>query len=134
MKRRSSEVVVTNVFIGRRHRCETRYLEFSITAKKVYYLFIFLIARTGRLFFAFFGQLLFQTALTIAMQHGLVPVLAKVFGDVVFVGVILAYCYNLVKGLQQYAHKGEYGHQFFQENADCDPFYGTKLRTTGIIS
>ncbi len=119
MKRRSSEVVVTKVFIGRRHRCKPRYLEFSITAKKIYDLFIFLIARIGRLFFAFFGQLLFQTALTIAMQHGLVPVLAKVFGDVVFVGVILAHYYNLVKGLQQYADEGEYGDQFLQENTDC---------------
>jgi hypothetical protein len=56
-----------------------------------------------------FCQLLFEAAFTIAVHHGLAPVLAKVFGYEIFIGIILRYNYNLAKGLQQYAHKGEYG-------------------------
>jgi hypothetical protein len=76
---------------------------FGISIKKVYYLLAFLIVRRWRLVTGFFCQFLSQAAFTIAMHHGLIPVLAEVFGYVVFVGVIFSQYYNLAKGLQQYA-------------------------------
>ena len=75
------------------------HLKFSISAKKIYHLLALLIAGIRGLFLAFFGQLLFQAAFTIAMHGWLIPVLTKVFGYVVFIGIILTHYHNLVKGL-----------------------------------
>ncbi len=75
------------------------YFKFSISVKQVYHLLTLLVAGIGRLLLAFFCQLLFQTAFTIAMHRWFVPVLTKIFGYVVLVGIILAQYYNLAKGL-----------------------------------
>jgi len=80
------------------------YFKLGIGAKKVYYFLAFLVAGRWRLLFASFCQFLFQAAFTIAVHHGLIPVLAKVSRYIVFIGVILRYYHNLAEGLQQYAH------------------------------
>ena len=67
--------------------------------KQGHYLFAFLVAGRWGLVFAFRCKLLFQATLTVAMHHGLIPVLAKVFGYVVFLSIILRYYHHLVKGL-----------------------------------
>lgn len=48
------------------------------------------------------------------MQFGFVPVFTKIFGYIIFVGIICRYYHHLVKGLEQNAHKGYYGNDFFQ--------------------
>ncbi len=67
------------------------------------------------------------------MHCRLGPVLAKVFGYVLFIGIILRHYYNLAEGLQQYACKGEYGYQLFQKG-DSNQFYNIKLHVTANIS
>ena len=66
------------------------------------------------MFLALFGQLLFEAAFAITVHHGFVPVLAKVFGNVVFMYIIIGQHYNLAKGLQHDTQEGYYGYQFFQ--------------------
>ena len=75
------------------------YFEVRVGAKKIDYLFALLVTWIWRLLLPFFCQFLFQAAFTIAMHRWLVPVLAKVFGYVVLISVVLAYYHNLVKGL-----------------------------------
>ena len=99
VKRRCSEIVVAKILVGNFGQIKTVYFEFSIRTKQVYYLLTLLVAWIGRLLFAFFCQLLFQAAFTIAMHGWLIPVLTKVFGYVVFIGIILTHYHNLVKGL-----------------------------------
>ncbi len=85
------------------------YFKFCISAKQGHYCFLLLVARRWGLVFSFFGQLLFQAAFTITMHHGFVPVLAKIFGYVIFLRIILRHYHHLVEGLQKDAHKGYYG-------------------------
>jgi len=87
-----------------------RYFKPGICAKQVDYLLAFLVAGRWRLATCFFCQFLFKAAFTIAMHLWFIPVLAKVFGYVVFIGIILCYYYNLVEGLQQDAYQGCYGY------------------------
>ncbi len=82
------------------------YFKFGIGVKQVYGYFTFLVARIGGLFFGLFGQFLFEAAFTIAMHHGFIPVLAKVFCYVIFIGIILCYDHNLATGLKQNANEG----------------------------
>ena len=85
-----------------------------IAVKKIYHLLAFLIAWRRGLVLSFFSKFFLQAALTVTMHFGLIPVLAKVFGYKILIGIILRNNYNLVKGLQQYAEQGDYGNKFFQ--------------------
>lgn len=62
-------------------------------------LFFLLIALTRSLFLAFFGELLLKTTLTVAVQLRLTPVFTQVFGNKIFVSIILRHYHHLVKGL-----------------------------------
>jgi len=106
----SPEIVAAEILAGNIRSYISLYFKFGISAKKVHYLLVFLIAGRWRLISCFFCQFLFQAAFTIAVHHRFVPVLAKVFSYVVFVGIIFRYYYNLAKGLQQYAYRGYYGY------------------------
>jgi len=82
------------------------YLNVGISVKKIYYLLTFLIARIGRLVFALFSKFLFETAFAIAMHHGFIPVLTKIFCYIVLVGIVLRNDHNLTTGLKQDAQEG----------------------------
>ncbi len=99
MKRRSLQIIVAKILVGNVSSCKMIYFKFSIRAKQVYDLFAFLVAGIGCLLFPFFSQLLFQAAFTIAVHRWFIPVLAKVFGNVVFIGIVLTKYHNLIKGL-----------------------------------
>lgn len=47
-------------------------------------------------------QLLFQVAFTTAFTLGVVPVLTKIFGDVIFVYLVIQYHHKLIHALYQY--------------------------------
>ncbi len=85
-----------------------------IVAVKEGELRFFLVFRRWGLVIAFLCQLLFQAAFTITVHHGFIPVLAKIFSDVLFLCVILSHYHHLAKGLQQDAYAGYYGDKLFQ--------------------
>ena len=99
MKRSCSEIIVAKILVGNVSDSKMIYFKFSIRTKKVHDLLTLLVAWIGCLLLAFFCQLLFQAAFTIAVHGWLVPVLAKVFGYVVFIGIVLTQYHNLAKGL-----------------------------------
>ena len=99
VERGCCQIVVTEIFIGDFKRCKMFYLYPVVGVKKIYHLLTFLILRIWHLFFALLSQFLFEAAFTITMHHGFIPVLAKIFSDVVFVGIILRHYHYLTKGL-----------------------------------
>ena len=99
LERRSTQVVITEIIFVNYNAAEMLYLKFSCIAKQVYYLLVFLATWPGRLLFTFLCQLLLQAAFTIAMQTGLAPVLTKVFGYKVFIGIVLCHYHYLAEGL-----------------------------------
>ena len=72
---------------------------FYAGAEKINPMFIFLVAGRWCLVLSLFCQLLFQAALTIAVHHGLVAVLAEVLCYIVFIGIVFGHYYHLAKGL-----------------------------------
>ena len=62
----------------------------------------------------YFFELLFQMAFTVALHGRLRPVLAKVFGDVLFIELVEAYNTQLHRALQQEANGDYYGDALFQ--------------------
>jgi|GEM_PF-4946153 len=91
------------------HRCGRRVMDIDRRSfEKERHLLLALVA--WRLaFFAFFGQALFEAAFTLAVHGGPVAVLAKVFGYVIFVGIVLRHNDHLTAGLQQDADNEQYG-------------------------
>jgi len=102
VKRRSPEIVITKITSRNCEWCKIFYFKLNVRTKQVHHLLTFLVARSGGLVLTFCCQLLFQAAFTITMHHGLIPVLAKIFSDVIFIGIVFGNNYNLTKGLQQY--------------------------------
>ena len=98
MERSGSKIVITKVFAGNTKRGKMFYFEPGISIKQIY-LFALLILGSGGLLLTFFGEFLFEAAFTIAMHHRFIPVLAKIFSNEIFIGIILRHYYNLVKGL-----------------------------------
>ena len=76
------------------------YFKTVSSIEEIYDLLAFLVSGIWSLLLSFFCQFLFQAAFTIAMHSRFAPVLTKVFGYVIFVGIILRHYHNLVKGLQ----------------------------------
>ena len=99
VERGSCQIVVTKIFIRNLKLCSVIYFETRSCAKERDHLLAFLITGAGQLLFALLCQFLFEAAFTIAMHHRFIPVLAKIFSNEIFIGIILRHYYNLVKGL-----------------------------------
>ena len=115
VERGSCQIVVTKIFIRNLKLCSVIYFETRSFAKERDHLLAFLITGAGQLLFALLCQFLFEAAFTIAMHHGFIAVLAEIFCNEVFIGIVLAYDYNLAEGLQQDTQKGYYGNNLFQK-------------------
>jgi hypothetical protein len=114
MERAGPQIITVKIMIGNSNDNKGFYIGVVISKEKSYRLFALLAAWRRCLILRFFSQSLFQAALTITMHFGLIAVLTKVFGYIVFVGIILRYYYHLVKGLQQYTCKCQYSYNLFQ--------------------
>jgi hypothetical protein len=98
MKAGCIQFIITEIFFGGRIGCNRRLLIFNLITKQGDN-FIFLVAWRWRLFLALPGKFFLQAAPAVTVHFWFVPVLAKVFCDIVFVGIILSHSHNLAKGL-----------------------------------
>lgn len=114
-KRSRMQLVIAEIACGSRKERSVGKFKLIIRKEQANYLLTLLAAGRRRLFLAFLCQLLLQAAFTIAVQLWLIPVLAKVFGYVIFLCIIAGHYYHLAEGLQQYAHQGYYGKKLFQK-------------------